>query len=568
MVKQLISRLRSLWNLQTLIYLVFLFLFLINTLHEQYPDEFDNILGGWYMLHGRLIYTGFFTHHNPVAYFIAAAIELFSGRNFVIFRFLYSVVLFGYLAWTYAYFRSRFGKQLMTFYLVFIALIGLSATYFWGHMLLADNIAAYCLVPVFGLLTLLTLEKKSLERKDIAFISILTALATLSALTYVYLALTIYGYTLYYSYRTSRYTHLFSLLLSFALPYLVFMLYLLLTGSLFAWFTQAIIFNGKYYAYNYPGIGQGQFVNPLKYLVIILYNFSTNFYFLLKQVKDFNFNYPVNITLAIADIALLSYLVVKKRFTLAGVLFLVLAFANVRSNPLTSGERDYQAAVYIVTSLFALSFSLPAIYRLLKDELEKPQRMLMSIVFFFLVLYGFFGITFFIHYFNDRAYLKFMNLEPKISNHHVGISSIINAAATKNDYMWIGPFAFEELLYTNGKLPSRYHILLPEFAEDTTIKDEMMHDFEMHKPIVIYFDEGVGIRGHLPYIYAPFFINFLHKNYMTLYGYHDGKIIYRSVDPITIDKDVEAKFFILKSQKDIVIKRLLEHNIIKKGTIK
>ncbi|MDE2025665.1 MAG: hypothetical protein KGJ07_04180 [Patescibacteria group bacterium] len=567
MVKQLVSRLRSLLNSQTLVFLILLLLFLVNALHEQYPDEFDNILGGWYILHGRLIYTGFFTHHNPIAYVIAAAIELFSSRNFVIFRFLYSGVLFSFIMWTYTYFRSRFGKQYTTFYLLFIALIGFSATYFWGHMLLADNIAAYCLVPVFGLLTLLTLEKKSLLRKDIVFISVLTAIATLSALTYVYLAVTIYLYMLYYAYRTSRYKQFFSLGIISGIPYVVFLLYLLLSGSFSAWLTQAIIFNGKYYAYNYPGIGQGQFVNPFTYLLIILHNFYNNFYFLLKQVKDFNFNYPVNITLAIANVALCSYLLVKKHYALAGSMLLILAFANVRSNPLESGERDYQGAVYIVTSLFSLSFSLLAIYRLLKEDLGKPQRMLMTVIFFFLTLYGFFGITFFIHYFGDRAFLKYMNLEAKINNHHVNVSAIINAAAGKQDYMWIGPFAFQELWYTNGMLPSRYHILLPEFAQDTTIKEQMMSDFETHKPIVIYFDEGVGIRGHLPYVYAPFFINFLHKNYITLYEYHTGKTIYKSVDPITIDKDVERKLFILKSEKDIVIQRLLRKRIIKKETL-
>lgn len=566
MVKQLVSRLRSLLNVHTLIFLVIFFLFLVNTLHEQYPDEFDNVLGGWYMLHGRLIYSGFFTHHNPVAYFLAAAIEIFSGRNFVIFRLLYSCVLFGYLWWTYRYFRSRFTQHVTTFYIVFLTLIGLSATYFWGHMLLADNIAAYSLTPVFGLLTLLTLEKKPLERKDVVFISVLTAVGILSALTYVYFALTIYLYTLYYSYKTSQSRQLFSSVVFFSLPYVGFLLYLLTSGTLFDWFNQAIIFNGKYYAYNYPGIGQGNFVNPVKYLIIIVYNFFTNFYFLLKQIKDFNFNFPVNITLAIANLSLLCLLMVKKRYTLASGMLLILAFANVRSNPLSSGERDYQAAVYIVISLFSLSFSLMAFYRLLKDEIEKPQRILITTLFFFLVLYGFFGITFFIHYFVDRAYLKYMNLEPKISNHHVNISAVINAATNKNNYMWIGPFAFQELWYTNGQLPSRYHILLPEFAQDAYIKNQMMADFQTHMPIVIYFDEGVGIRGHLPYIYAPFFINFLHQNYITLYKYHEGKTIYRSIEPITIDKDVETKLFILKSQKNVVIQRLLEQHIIKKET--
>lgn len=568
MRKSISPRLKSFYSFRTLLFILFLFLFFSNALHEKYPDEFDNILGGWYILHGRFIYSGFFTHHNPVAYFIAAFIEIFSGRNFVLFRFFYTLLLFGYVWWTYTFLRKQFGRIATNFYLVFIGVAGLAATYFWGHMLLADNIAAFCLVPVFSLLVLLTAEKKTIEKKEIIFISVLTTLATLSALTYVYLALCIYGYTMYLALKQHTYKQVLVYLGILAIPYGVFLLYLILTGSLFDWFNQAIVFNGKYYAYNYPGIGQGHFVNPLKYLVIIVYNFFTNFYFLLKQVRDFNFNFPVNITLAIANIALLAYFASRKQYFMAFFAFLFLTFANVRSNPLESGERDYQSAVYIVESLFAFSFALTKLYSVLKDETVYPKKVLLSIIFFFLSLYGFFGVTFFLHYFSDRVFLKYMGEEAMINNHRVNISSVINAATTKNDYVWIGPFDFEELWHTDGKLPSKYQILLPEFAMATNIKDAMMQDFNTHKPVVMYFDKGMGIRGHIPYIYAPFFMDFLQKNYITLYGYHDGKTVYRSVEPVTVDKDIETKLYILKEDKDIVIKRLLNQGIIKKEIAK
>src|SRR4051812_25119818 len=71
---------------------LFLFLF-INTIHESYPDECDNILGGTYILKGILPYTGFFSHHGPIAYFVAALIASFSGHSFVGFRIFYSIFL-------------------------------------------------------------------------------------------------------------------------------------------------------------------------------------------------------------------------------------------------------------------------------------------------------------------------------------------------------------------------------------------------------------------------------------------------------------------------------------------
>ena len=108
--------------------LVMLAIFLINSVHESYPDEFDNILGGWYILHGRLIYTGFFTHHGPIAYFIAALVEIFSGRSFVRFRLVYAVFLLAYFLWTYLFLNKRVGTIKSRPYLYFIPVIAITAT--------------------------------------------------------------------------------------------------------------------------------------------------------------------------------------------------------------------------------------------------------------------------------------------------------------------------------------------------------------------------------------------------------------------------------------------------------
>ena len=61
-IKKLFLALRNinLYSLSTYIwigYWVLLFWILYtNTFHEEYPDEFDNILGGYYILHGKLPY--------------------------------------------------------------------------------------------------------------------------------------------------------------------------------------------------------------------------------------------------------------------------------------------------------------------------------------------------------------------------------------------------------------------------------------------------------------------------------------------------------------------------------
>src|SRR5579864_2819795 len=153
--------------------LVMLGIFLANSMHESYPDEFDNILGGWYILHGRLIYTGFFTHHGPVAYYLASLVEIFSGQSFVKFRIVYSILLIAYFLWTYVFLKKRVGAAKSLPYLYFIPIIGIAATYFWGHMLLADTISGFFLTPVYALLLLKIFYRENLIKKDFIFISVL-----------------------------------------------------------------------------------------------------------------------------------------------------------------------------------------------------------------------------------------------------------------------------------------------------------------------------------------------------------------------------------------------------------
>ena len=82
-------------------------LFLLNAFHESYPDEFDNIMGGWYILHGKLIYSGFFTHHGPVPYFLAALLELFSWQSFVRFRIVYAIFLFLFNVFVFWFYKKQ-----------------------------------------------------------------------------------------------------------------------------------------------------------------------------------------------------------------------------------------------------------------------------------------------------------------------------------------------------------------------------------------------------------------------------------------------------------------------------
>ena len=547
--------------------LIMVGIFIINTLHEQYPDEFDNILGGWYILHGRLIYTGFFTHHGPVAYFLAALVEIFSGQSFVRFRIVYSIFLLAYFLWTYVFLKNRVGALKSRSYLYFLPVIGITSTYFWAQMLLADSISGFFLTPVYVLILLKIFYRENLEKKDFWFISILTFLAQLSSLTYTYFIffIALCG-IIYYLFcqpvKRKTWKAFFEIIGIFLAPYFVFLIYLLVTGSLSDYVYQSITFNEKYYIYNYPRPSDSTHINPVRYAIVIAHDVLTDLFTLAIQIKDFNFNFPYNVTLLVGNLVLIIFLLSKRNYYFAVFLVLFLIYSNARSDPLTSRETDYQSAVYMMISLFNICFALPTVYQELNAQIQPAKRMLLSVSFILLFAYSLFGGFFLFNTWFAKAYDKYMGTAPLIYD-RPAVAPVINSIISPNDYMWIGPFAFEDLFFANGNIPSKYQILIPDMSKSQKIEDGILADFNAHKPKVIYFDKTYFILGSDPEMYGQFFLNFLNQNYVTLAQYRNGDIKYVSVTPSNDQLDLETKLYINKADVQEVIKKLIQNNYIK-----
>ena len=535
-------------NKQRLKWIAFILLitsiFLVNTFHDSYPDEFDNILGGRYILEGRLPHSGFFTHHGPVAYFIAAFVEIFSGISFVRFRILYSLGLVVATFWGFYILKRRFAAR-ANFYALFIFILGLSATYFWGHMLLADNISGFLFAPAYVLLLLSSIYNRKLTPSDLVIISLSSFLSLFSSLTYLYFILIFYVFSLYFYFKgtilpNKKIQFFIKPLLIFAAPYIVFFLYLFVTRGIGDYIQQNIIFNAKYYIYNYPRAEGSGAINPIRFAIIIANEFYNNFSGLLLNAKDFNLIFPLGVALAVANTALLFVLLLSGNLSMGLFLLLLLIFSNARSNPLTSGERDYQSAVYIMMSLANISFLLPYLYTHLETALPTAKKVLYSFFFLFVSIYAFYGLIFITRRFNDRAFDKYMGRAPLIYD-RPQLAPIMNRLVTNKDYMWIGPFEFEELFYAQGKLPSKYHILIPGIGKSASVQKQMIADFINHKPKVILFDRRFFILGGSPEQFGQFFLDFLNQYYVTLFDYRRGTIQYKSTQPVTPRIDLETK---------------------------
>ncbi|MBI5449517.1 hypothetical protein HY948_04360 [Candidatus Gottesmanbacteria bacterium] len=551
---------------------VFLLLFaivLVSTFHEEYPDEYDSIVGGLYITHGKLPYRDWFQHHQPFAYVVAAGLLPFTGQSFVKFRIAYGILLFSYHVGIYLLLRRRVRSPDIGFYLLFLLSVALASTYFWGQMLLADTLAAYLIIPGYALLVLKEYHKERFSRKDLAIVSASTFFTWFTSMTFTYVVIGLNLYAMYVFLKSDRGRYsLFGLIkivgTIFVAPYALFLLYLIVTGSLKDYYFANIVYNQQYYIYNYPGGGT---VNPIRYAAVIANNFINNYLPALWGVKDFSFSDPIQVTLALSNAALFVLLLLKKRFAFLFPFFMAILFSVARSNPQAIRETDYQSSVYILFSMFNGLFTLGALKKLLdEDVLKSSIRSIITVVFLLLSVYWFFNAAFLIMKFEQKFYPKYMGQAPLIYD-YPQIAPLINKMITTDDYAWIGPFEFKELFYLKTqKLASRYHWFLKQAAV-SKIKGEMVADFERSRPKVIVFKRAYSPWGGNAPEFNYFFTDFLDKNYVRLCRLNaalpDFAYEWTTGDPRNFQFATDINFD--NQKKDEILLDLERQGLIKKG---
>lgn len=491
---------------------------LLNAVHASYPDEFDNIAGGWNIIHGILPWSGFFSHHGALGYVFAAIINLFSGQSFVRFRFLAAIFYFITILLSYLILKKQNKRISVNFFLGYSLIFALSATYFWGHMFLADSLSGYFIIPAYGLLFLKIFQGERTQKSDLILISIFSSIANLISPTYIYTTAVIIAGTIFFHFfpnlKRISIKEVANVGLIFLLPYAIFALYLVTTGSIQDFMFQTITYNQKYYIYNYSWAPGETSINPIRYAIIIFNNFAIHYRDILTQIKDFNFGFPFNVTVAISSLFLWIYLLTKKKYLLIGVSFFTLVFSTIRGNVMETKSTDYQLAVYFVLSFFNASFLLFSLWTEINLKLENSIKPLYWSIFIFLSSYWFFTILFLFSQFWAINYGHYMGTQPMIYN-RPRIAPVINSVIATNEYCWIGPFEFEEMYYLDCKLPSKYWWILPQFARSDFLMKEVIKEYSAHKPNIIVYRRDYSAFGLGPE-YSEFFNKFLDQYYVRL----------------------------------------------------
>ena len=531
---------------------VIFLLFTVNSQYIAYPDEFVNILGGKFILEGKVPYREFFDHHLPGAWYLSALILLFSFGSFVKFRFLWGVVQFLILFFVGRFIQKR-NKEAFSFYLGFFLIYPIITMYYWTHLFIADGIAFLFFSSILWMLIVESYQKETKLRTAIR-LSLVNFLFVFSSLTYIYIALLFYAWIVVLLLRTKqRWGSIIRFCLISATPYVVYGVYLFLSNSWREFYMSNIVYNTTLYMH-VPNYTMGRYFNPIKFALTVIYNFYDTYIQLLVRIKEFNLYFPVDLVLALSTFLLFVFLL--KELPLIGILyFFVLSFSAPRSNLMKIGETDYQSGLFIAIGTLSF-FILLWRYKYIKfsfEPLETVRKFLVAMV----VLYGLFAGLFLVQNFYNKFYLRHTQKMPSIYD-HAPTALFINEVLEKGDYYWVGPYEpQEEFFVRQARLPGKFPTLLPQFRESEYFSSKFIEQFEAHMPKIIMYKHEASIFGTPALEFGKFFTDWMEGKYLSIENIK-GVTVLKSPETFTMRSDI----YLLNSEKENLLKKMVEMGYI------
>jgi len=527
-----------------------LVLFLLNAKYVTYPDEFVNILGGMFINQGKLPYTQYFDHHLPFAWYFAALLLKLTFGSYVKFRLLFAFFNFGCLFFLGKWIKKNFAP-LYNYFLVFLVIYPAMAVYFWFHLYLADSLAV-----LFFSISFWILLTQSLSKKQNTFILKVVALTNFamifSSLTFVYVGLVFYVWQIYL--LKDSWKKISVQVLWMGVPYLVYLIYLLLTGSFQDFYFANMIYNTQHYI-TLPNYVKGARFNPLKFALTIIYNFSGNYFALLASITKVNLYLPIGVMAALGSFALLV-LFLGNSFILGGLFFFTLVFSAPRSNIQVVNGTDYQGSLFLVLGLIA---SLVTIYLLNKKKTESIlvtdlKRLTQLILVIFLIFTG----VCFIKNSYEKYFQRYTQKMPSIYNFSY-TAQFIDLLVDKGEYYWIGPYEPQEMFYVkNGQIPGKYPSLLPQFREDDFLKKDFIKQMENHPPKIVIYRQEASIFGTPSLEFGKFYLEWMKGKYTAMENIKGIETI-KSPSSFNLRTDL----YVRNESAGEVLKRLKENNYIR-----
>ncbi len=528
---------------EILLFIAIFVIFKVNSNYLSYPDEFVNLLGGLSINKGGIPYKDFFDHHLPLAWYLAAVLLKISFNSYTYFRFFWMLVNFSTLLFVGLWIRKNH-NSFYRFYLGFFLLYPLMGVYFWFHLYLADSLAVLFFSSIFWLLLVQTLDKK-ISCKTMFVTSLLSFCLMFSSLTFLYLVAIFYLWQLYLVIVHKKNWLMFIGVC--AAPYLLYFLYLLLSGSLYDFYFSNFVYNTKLYI-AIPNYVKGRFFNPIKFGLALIYNFYDSYLPLLSKIKFFDLYLPIGVLAGLGSLSLLVLLLAKD-FVIGILYFFLLSFSAPRSNISNYAETDYQQSLFIV---FGVISAIAAIYLLKKlktqDLMINDLRRVVQLALFIFVFFTFIFLA-------NNTYGKFFQVYtqkmPHIYNYSYN-AQFIDQILDRNDFYWYGPYEPQEEFFVKyAKLPGKYPTLLPQFREDEYLKNSFIEQFEKNKPAIIIFKHEASIFMTPALEFGKFFTDWMDNKYTSIENIK-GVNVLKSPSGFNLRTDL----YLLNSRKTELLEKL------------
>jgi len=296
-------------------------------------------------------------------------------------------------------------------------------------------------------------------------------------------------------------------------PYVVYALYLLITGTAKDFWFANFTYNTKLYIniVNYSAVTSS--FNPLRFALTVINNFWQSYLPLLSQLAYVSFYSPVSRLVALGTLMTALYLGYKK--PLFGLIYLaLLSFSAPRSSQLADMKQtDYQMGLFIIMGTISAVFVL---YQLLYDLDTKSffVKFWRSIVCFFLLMYFAFSLAFMLQNTLSIRYQRYMGMLPPTTNIS-DIADFVTRWIEPSDTYWIGPYEGHHAFYVKkGQAAGKYPSLLPQFRENDFLRNDFLHEMEKANPKMIIFHHEASIFQTPANEFGAFFLDWMKGRYI------------------------------------------------------
>lgn len=409
-------------------------------------DDCNNFMGGYFLLHGKKLFSEIFFNHAPGMAYISAAIQslthpqnlydlVLKHRQFVFFFGLIMNILL----------LLRFGYS----YIAFPFLYETTKFYIFGDRFLAEGIVIYPLIYLTGIVWK-KIHKHNMYLFDFIFVGLAGWLVVWTREPYIPLTLFLLAIFLWGKGEWKRKNISLAIFLILSV---ITLFYHNISELIFNVFTTNALVNIPLENKSSNILGTG-LLTVFFYPLTILFWGQSTYFRLIELLVDIPF------------LTLFVIVLLKKQWKMLLYIFVLLGLANLRYTP---AGKEYYDAFHQVVWYGLFLFSLTLLYTLLPKLWMKIISGLLLIVF---VTYIFLSPQSFWHE-KAQPYQEFITNYGKV----LQVGEIVHTLSQPKDTLFID--GFDDMIYWTSKRYSDYPYswytsLMPSFEKYTKVRSKML----------------------------------------------------------------------------------------------